>query len=202
VIIREGLGNIKYTHDKEALIEAWLRMREFAGISKRQMLSWIDHTPYYSKAYWHFPETDFFRPTSEFLYSMDKKDAERIELYEFKDFTLLILERYGFSCVVCGARRKWKQMGKLYRDWRDRESPRMLIARAVEARQTAPAPDLLCMDCAIDLPMMLLPFVTQHRRMKAVEALVNRSKAWSKSRPVVDLRSNERAILPGTRPQA
>lgn len=176
MIIRAAwMSSIKYTHDEEAVIAAWRGMREFVGVPIEAMESWIERERMYSwnKDYWHVPGTDWFRDQHTFLYGRTN-EVVSITLWKIGEFTQYILEEHGFSCVACGARTVWAGVGRLYRA--AERAPDEIIEELVRKRQTFhPARTLICRECAIDLPMVLLPFVTEHKRARAIERLIERA---------------------------
>jgi hypothetical protein len=179
MIIREGI-NVKYTHDEEALLASWSEMREFAGVSPRRMIGWIAREQDFgwSASYWHVPDTDFFRSTFTFWYGQRQTpDAIKVELWRAEEFTRHIFEKHGFACVACGAWTRFEARGKLY--WT------LAHHRAVEAsvrrRMSIGSGPLICRECAIDLPMVLI--MDGRRSAKAIDRLLERVIPFAEARP-------------------
>lgn len=169
MIIRRSASRSAYTHDDEAVLQAWSKAREFAGTPTPQFASWLDGLRdfHFCKDYWHVVGSQWFDDAEKRL-AGDTENVIRVTMWKFDELTRYIMEREGISCVACGFHVPWSWLGRLYYNFPGHTD----VLREIDKRQTFHhlAPPLICRECAIDLSMMLLPMV----KPKAREAAVNR----------------------------
>lgn len=165
MIIRRG-PNVRYSHDREALLLELLGMQEFSGVSPELIEGWLDGLSMYDYSrdfMFHKPTKSVYQPT----YWVVGVDVDIVTLWNVNDAASRLILDHGFSCVVCHSRTPFDKRGRVYG----------ALESAVYRRQKTNFPPLICIECAIDIPMMLSGMISEKRVDRAADRLIARSVA-------------------------
>ena len=167
MIIRRRAGSVKYTHDAEAMVEAIVALREFAGVSRDEAAGWLkeDAAFSWSARYFHNTVTGDFIAADWTPGRLLPPETVELQLWKADEYIQELVHKRGFSCLICGSRTPFDRRGKMYD---------ITIEASIWRRQTIFAPTLICIPCAIEIPALTSWWLPDRKRAATADALIRR----------------------------
>lgn len=149
MIIRRGMGNVRYTHDAEAAFEALRAARALAHVSDNDLAHLIDECGAFAPDYWTNEDASDFLPVATYGWRLESW-MRRVPLHNMDHLAEQALERFGFRCIACHRATPNERGQMRLLDW-----PVLLAALDRQGLSSGGAP--VCGDCATGINAVFRP---------------------------------------------